>query len=129
MNDLMLDEIIKEIQGENDYRGENKEYNTDIIVDEKVKDINENFTLTDILLGLVSEKRLNILLKRKVSFLETVVKKKKEEKEVKNYFIQHFSKDIYLKNQVIYSSFHQGPPITTDMNKKTKGTRNNKKCK
>ncbi len=129
MNDFMLDEIIKEIQEENNNLEENKQCNTDIVVDERVKNKNDNCTLTDILIGLVSEKRLNILLRRKVSCLEIIVRKKKEEKDVKNYFIQHFSKDIYLKNQVIYSTFHQGPPTTTDMNKKTKGTRNNKKYK
>ena len=41
---------------------------------------------------------------------------------------QYFEKDIYLKNQVIYSNFYQGLPEIFYLDKKTKNTRkkNNK---
>ena len=128
MNDFMLDEIIRDIHDDNDSIQEKKDSNLNLII-ESIDNNITNDTFSDILLKLFSEKRLNNLLTRKLVYLETVVKKKREEREVKNYFLQHYSKDIYLKNQVIYSTFHQVPIVVTDINKKTKTTRNNKKCK
>ena len=57
MNDFMLDEIIKEIQEENNNLEENKQCNTDIVVDERVKNKNDSQ-----LLDIISELNNRIII-------------------------------------------------------------------
>ena len=118
MNEEMMEEFIKFLDEK-----DQKEFGID--------DQNLNYytmSKSELLQNIIFEKRINLLLKKKLLHLETIVRKKREEKEVKNFYNQYFEKDIYLKNQVIYSNFHQGLPEIFYLDKKTKNTRkkNNK---
>ena len=84
--------------------------------------------INELLQNFIYEKRINLLFKKKLLHLECLVNKIREEKEVRNYFNQYFAKDVYLKNQVIHSEFHQGSAETFYLDKKTKNTRK-KNCK